>query len=94
MCSKQKRKFKYTCFNMIAGKIESNILSKEILFQCKYKFDGRKCNSNQKWKNDTCWCEFRNMKKTIFGILLHVVTSRPTKKQKQFQQILMKKYNS
>ena len=54
MCSKKKRKFKYTCFNMIAGKIESNILSKEILFQCKYKFDGRKCNSNQKWKNDTC----------------------------------------
>ena len=23
---------------------------------CKCKFKGKKCNSNQKWNNDKCWC--------------------------------------
>ena len=35
-------------FNMIAGINESKILTKQILYECKCKFDGRKCNSNQK----------------------------------------------
>ena len=25
--------------------------------ECKCKFDEEKCNSNQKWKNDKCWCD-------------------------------------
>ena len=25
--------------------------------QCKFKFDGTKCNSNQWWKNNEFWCE-------------------------------------
>ena len=25
--------------------------------ECKCKFDGRKCVSNQKWNNDKCQCE-------------------------------------
>ena len=25
-------------------------------------FGGRKCNSNQKWNNDKCWCECKNPK--------------------------------
>ena len=25
--------------------------------ECKCKFDGRKCDSNQKWNNDKCQCE-------------------------------------
>ena len=29
---------------------------------CEYKFDGRKCNSNQKRNNDKCWCECKNPK--------------------------------
>ena len=35
-------------FNMITGINESRILTKHILFECKCKLHGRKCNSNQK----------------------------------------------
>ena len=41
---------------MITEKNESKILTKDIC-ECKCKFDGRKCNSNQKWNNDKCRCE-------------------------------------
>ena len=34
-------------FNMIKGINESKTLSKHISWECKYKFDGRKCNSDQ-----------------------------------------------
>ena len=44
-------------FNMITGKNEPKILTKDIWCKCKYKFVGRKCNSNQKWNNDKCRCE-------------------------------------
>ena len=37
---------------MITLKNESKILTKNISRECKCKFDGRKCNSNQKWNND------------------------------------------
>ena len=43
--------------NMITGVNESKILTKHVSCQCKCKFDGRKCNSNQKWNNNKCWCE-------------------------------------
>ena len=42
-------------FNMITGINESKTLTKHISCECKCKFDGRKCNSNQKWNNDKCW---------------------------------------
>ena len=35
-------------------------LTKHILCECKCKFDARKCNSNQKWNNDKCRCEWKN----------------------------------
>ena len=35
-------------------KTESKILAKSISCECKCKFDGRKCNSNQKWDNIKC----------------------------------------
>ena len=35
--------------NMITGINESRTLTKHISCECKCKFDGRKCNSNQKW---------------------------------------------
>ena len=35
----------------------NQILTKHISCECKCKFDGKKCNSNQKWNNDKCWCE-------------------------------------
>ena len=41
-------------FNMITGISESKTLTKDVSCECKYKFDGRKCNSNQWWNNDKC----------------------------------------
>ena len=42
---------------MITRINESKTLTKHIPRKCKCKFDGRKCNSNQKWNNDKFWCE-------------------------------------
>ena len=42
-------------FSMIAIN-ELKTLTKHILCGCK---DGRKCNSNQKWKNNKCQCEYK-----------------------------------
>ena len=44
---------------MIAGINESKTLTKHISCKCKCKFDGRKCNSNQKRSNDNYRCEFK-----------------------------------
>ena len=44
-------------FNMVTGKNESKMLTKDISCEYKYKFDGRKCNPNQKWNNDKFRCE-------------------------------------
>ena len=60
---------------------ESKTLRKHISCECKWKFDGRKCNSNEKWNNNNCRCECKNLikhhmcekKKIIFRILLNVV---------------------
>ena len=43
-------------FNMITGINESKTLTEHISCECKCKFDGRKCNSDQWWNNDKCWC--------------------------------------
>ena len=37
-------------------------LIKHISYECKCKFEDRKCNLNQKWNNDKCWCECKNLK--------------------------------
>ena len=44
---------------MIAGINESKILTKHISCDCKCKFNGTKCTSNQKWNNGKfrCWCK-------------------------------------
>ena len=36
-------------FNMVTGINESRTLTKHISCKCECKFDGRKCNLNQKW---------------------------------------------
>ena len=65
--------------NMIPGINESEILTKHVSCEWKYMFDGRKCNSNQKWNNNKCWCEGKNPNKhlvcetTIFEIRLYIV---------------------
>ena len=46
-------------FNMITGINELEILTKHISCECKCKFDGRKCNSDQ-WENNNkylCDCK-------------------------------------
>ena len=63
--------------NMITGINEQKTLTKDVSCKYKCKFDGRKCNSNQKWNNDKCRCECKKHhireKKIIFRILMHVV---------------------
>ena len=61
---------------MITGKNKTKLLVKVIPCKCKCTFDARKCNLNQKWNNDQCQCECKNItcvKKNTFGILLHAV---------------------
>ena len=48
MCSKQNKRFKSKVIKGFKVRNESKILIKYISCECKCKFDGRKCNSNQK----------------------------------------------
>ena len=41
----------------MTGINESKTLTKHISCECKCKFDGRKCNWDQWWNNNKCWCE-------------------------------------
>ena len=49
-------------FKMITGINESKTLIKHISCKCKCKFDGRKCNSNEKWNKNKFRCERKNLK--------------------------------
>ena len=62
MCSKQNKDLNLSVFNMFTGINESEILTKHRSCECKCKISSRKCNSNQKWNNDKCRCEFKNPK--------------------------------
>ena len=42
---------------MITRIYEAKKSVKNISFDCKCKFNSTKCNSYQKWNNDTCQCE-------------------------------------
>ena len=42
---------------MITGINKSKTLTKHVSYKIQCKFDGRKCNSDQKWNNEKCWCE-------------------------------------
>ena len=45
-------------FIMITGINGSKALTTHLIsYKCKLKFDGRKCNSNQKWNSDKCQCD-------------------------------------
>ena len=48
------RRFKLNMFHMITGINNSKTLTNHISCECKFKFDGRKCNSNQWWDNTKC----------------------------------------
>ena len=62
MCSKQNRGFKSKRFQHDYRNKWIETLIKHISSACKCKFDGRKCNSNEKWNNDKCRCECKNLK--------------------------------
>ena len=47
--------------NMITGANESKTLTEHISCECKCKFNGTKCNSNQWWNNDKCWCDCKKI---------------------------------
>ena len=49
-------------FNMVIGINESKTLTRHISCKCECKFNGRKCNFNQKCYEDKCWCECKNSK--------------------------------
>ena len=44
---------------MITGINELKTLTKHRSCWLKCKSDGQKCNPNQRWNNDKCWCECR-----------------------------------
>ena len=44
---------KLNVYGIITGKNGSKILTKHVSCNCKCKFDGRKCNSNQKWNHES-----------------------------------------
>ena len=50
-------------FNVITRINEPKTLAKHTACKRKRKFDGRKCNSNQKCNNDKCWCDWKNPRK-------------------------------
>ena len=61
---------------MITGISEWETLTKHVACECKCRFDGEKCNSDQWWNYNKCRCELRNIiyvKNIMFRILLHVV---------------------
>ena len=45
-------------FNMITEINELKTLLRHISCKYKWKFNGKKCNSDQWWNNDKCRCEF------------------------------------
>ena len=60
---------------MISGILKSKKLTKDISCDCKCRFDGTKCYSNQWWNNDKCWCGCKKIhicEKVKFEILLNV----------------------
>ena len=49
---------KLKVFNMIKWTNASSTFRTHISCESRYEFDGRKCNSRQKWNNDKCRCHY------------------------------------
>ena len=62
-------------FKMMTWIHELKTLKKHISCKCKCRFDRKKCNSNQWWNNDKCWCACKKLMymKKMFGTLVHVI---------------------
>ena len=57
MCSNKTQDLNLTMFNMIIGINGSKSLAKNISWECKSRFNGKKCNSDQGWNNNKCRSE-------------------------------------
>lgn len=58
---------------MTIGFIEPESLVKYISRDCKYRFDRNKCNSDQKWNKEICWCKCKRPLKqeVVYGKCAH-----------------------
>ena len=55
ICIRNKTEYlNLSVFNRITGINESKTLTKHRSCECKCRFHGKKCNSNQLWNNDKC----------------------------------------
>ena len=57
---KEAKDINVKAFNMIANKNEAKAMTEHISCDCKFKFSSTVYNSNQKWNNKTCQCEYKN----------------------------------
>ena len=55
---------------MITRVNKSKILTNHISCECKFKFDGKKCNLNRKWNNNKCRYECKKLH--IFEKMLYL----------------------
>ena len=62
--------------NMLTGISESKILLEHVSCECKYKFDGRKCNSDQKWNINKCRCKCKKHYVCEYGYIWNPATCR------------------
>ena len=62
MCSKKNKRQNFTAFKMI-NKNEAKPMTKHVSCDCKFKINRSKCNSVQKWNNETRQCECNNYPK-------------------------------
>ena len=73
---KETKEINVKVFNMIKNKVEAKkTITKHISCHSKYNFNRTTYNSNQKWNNKTCQCEYKNYpsaKRIIIGILAHL----------------------
>ena len=60
---KETKDINVKAFNMITDKDEAKAMTEHISFDCKCKFNSTTCNSNQKWNDKTCQCEYKNYRK-------------------------------
>ena len=60
---KETKDINVKAFNMITNKNEAKAIKEHISCNCKCKSNSTVCNSNQKWNNKTCQCEYKNYQK-------------------------------
>ena len=50
-------------FNITTELNEPKTLTTHVSYQCKYKVDGKKCNSNRNWNKNKCQSECKSLRK-------------------------------